>query len=51
MEYYLAWVTLMNYVSCLYEQGIIDQKIKESMEYNLMELKEIVLDADLKEEE
>lgn len=51
MSYYLAWLTLMNYVSCLRNEGIIEQETKDAMDDELMKLKKIVLDADLKEEE
>ena len=50
MSYYLAWLTLMNYVSCLRDEDIITEETKECMHDNLLTLKSIVLDAEEKEE-
>ena len=46
MDYYMNWLTLMNYVSCLYDEGIINLETKNTMDDNLMRLKKLVLDAE-----
>lgn len=46
--YYMRWLTLMNYVSCLHDEGIIEGQTYETMTNYLMDLKGIVMDADEK---
>jgi len=50
MSYYLAWLTLMNYVHCLRDEEIITEETKECMQDNLLILKSIVLNAEEKED-